>query len=124
MCLQSIISKLTTTVHLIDSRLVIVTERLNDRQERMEESIKLLHDSVRTLHDTLPSQHQDPPPPAQPLPAPLPEPPMAPQPTAHIDSTESDVQLPAPSQHASMSGLNGNCGRSASDVELLGAHEL
>ena len=42
-------SKLTTTVELMDARLMFITDKrneLSDRQGKVEESVQLLHESV------------------------------------------------------------------------------
>ena len=45
--------ELSSTVKLMDTRIVFITNKINnlsEGQERMEASVKLFHDSVRQLH--------------------------------------------------------------------------
>ena len=51
----------STTVKLMDTRLNLITDKLNDlyeRQERVEASMKLLHESVRKLQPIMTKQQQ------------------------------------------------------------------
>ena len=55
--------EVSTTVKLMDARLLLITDRLNnisDRQERVETSVKLLHDSgsLKCLHLKLRHPHR------------------------------------------------------------------
>lgn len=93
-------SKLSTTVSLMDSRLAVITVRLNelsDRQERVEESLKLLHSSVRGLQPlTLqpPQPHpQNTQPPEPQVQAPQPHPQPHPQ---NTQPPKPHVQAPQP----------------------------
>ena len=50
--LEIIMTQVSTSVKLMDTRLLLITDRLNnlsDRQERVEASVKLLYDCIRQL---------------------------------------------------------------------------